>query len=328
MTNLYWPVYKDLENEVIKLSNQVHFDDNQLSIYSVKISELLIRCSVEIEAISKELYLSNGGIESADGDLYFDTDCINFIENKWLLSKKKVIVSSSNLFFQREENRILTPLYKANKRGESGSDWKKAYQAVKHNRSLNLTKGNIKNLLRAMAALFLLNVYYKNEKFDLADKNNENFSKDFSELFAIKVHTWRGNGVGADPYMKNPDFDECVYFVKWTDEYNKKHTLWATEHNKILNDIIFNHPGVTKYINENLVENGNIKQEEFIKFIQNRDYFKCFDMDAEYGGMVNRAMAEANKKFNFDWRKAIQFEAVLNKNQQIYTEEKNETPNA
>ena len=138
MTNLYWPVYKDLEREVIKLSNQVHFDDNQISIYSVKISELLIRCSVEIEAISKELFLSSGGIEPTDGNLFFDTECINFIENKWELSKKKVIISSSNFFFQKEENRILTPLYKANKRGESGSDWKKAYQAVKHNRSLNL----------------------------------------------------------------------------------------------------------------------------------------------------------------------------------------------
>lgn len=89
MTNLYWPVYKNLEREVIQLSNQIHFDDNQLSIYSVKIVELLIRCSVEIEAISKELFLTNGGVEPQDGNLYFDTDCIAYIENKWLLSKKK-----------------------------------------------------------------------------------------------------------------------------------------------------------------------------------------------------------------------------------------------
>ena len=317
MTNFYWPVYKDLENEVIKLSNQVHFDDNQLSIYSVKISELLIRCSVEIEAISKELFLLNGGIEPPDGNLFFDTDCINFIENKWELSKKKVIISSSNLFFQRDENRILTPLYKANKRGESGSDWKKAYQAVKHNRSKNLTKGNIKNLLRALSALYLLNIYFKSETYDLGDKNNDNFSKDFSELFAIKVHKWIGNGDGVNPYVKSPDFDECVYLIKWTDDYSKKWSDWATEQNKQLNDIIFKHPSVTKYINDNLIENGQIKQEEFATFIKNREYFKCFDMQKEYGGMLNRAIAEASKKYNFDWKKSIHFEAVLNKNQQI-----------
>jgi hypothetical protein len=53
MINLYWPVYKNIEKEVLELSNQIHFDDTQLSIYSIKISELLIRCSVEIEAISR-----------------------------------------------------------------------------------------------------------------------------------------------------------------------------------------------------------------------------------------------------------------------------------
>ncbi len=46
MSNLYWPIYKNLEKEVVELSNWVHFDDKQLFVYSVKISELLIRCSV------------------------------------------------------------------------------------------------------------------------------------------------------------------------------------------------------------------------------------------------------------------------------------------
>lgn len=36
MTNPYWSVYKNLEKEIVELSNLVHFDDNQLSIYSVK----------------------------------------------------------------------------------------------------------------------------------------------------------------------------------------------------------------------------------------------------------------------------------------------------
>lgn len=314
MTNLFWPVFKNLEIEVIRLSNQVHFDDNQLSIYSVKISELLIRCSVEIESISKELFLLNGGVEPQDRDLFFDTDCINFLEDKWQLSKKKIIISSTNMFFENEENRILTPLYKAKKRGASGSDWKKAYQAVKHNRSLNLSKGNIKNLLRALSALFLLNIYYKNETYDLGDKNNDTFSDDFSDLFAIKTHTWRGgSGDGEDSYMKKHDFDECIYLVKWTDDYNKKWSEWAAEQNKILNDIIFKHPSVTKYINDNLIENGQIKKEEFAAFINNREYFNCFDMQKEYGEMINRAASEASKKYNFDWKKSIHFEAVLNK---------------
>jgi len=80
--NLYWSVFKNLEKEIITLSNQIHFDDKQLKIYSIKISELLIRTVVEIESISKELYFINGGSKPDDNKLYFDTDCIALLEKK------------------------------------------------------------------------------------------------------------------------------------------------------------------------------------------------------------------------------------------------------
>jgi hypothetical protein len=261
MINLYWPIYKKLEREVVELSNQVHFDDNQLSVYSVKISELLIRCVVEIEALAKELYFKNGGKNPIERDLYFDTDCLNFLEEKWQLSKKKVIVSSVNFYFSNDDNKVLTPLFKANKRGVSASDWEKAYQAVKHNRTANLTKGNIKHLLRAMAALFILNLYYRDDIFDLSNNNSDNFAENLSDLFNIKVHTWRGDLNEEDSYAKHEDFDECLYLIKWKNDYKRKSTEFIIEQNKNLNEVIFNHPNVRKYINDNLIENGIIKQK-------------------------------------------------------------------
>lgn len=173
--------------------------------------------------------------------------------------------------------------------------------------------------MRALAALFLLNIYFKNETFDLKDKNNDNFTKDFSDLFEIKVHTWRGSGTSKDSYMKNSDFDECVYFIKWTDKDKKRLSNWNAEQNKILNEIIFSHPNVNKYIKENLIENGLFKPDEFIAFLKNHGYRKCFDIK-EYGEMINRADVEASKKLNFDFKSEMNFEAVLNKNQEIYTE--------
>ena len=169
--NIYWPVFKNLEKEVLALADTIHFCDEQLNVYSVKIAELLFRCAVEIESISKELYEQNGGnvcpVDSKEQsrDLYFDTDCLNYLEQKWVLSKKQVLVSAPTMYFEKDENKILTPLKKANKRGESGSDWKQAYQAVKHERGKSLNRANIKHLIRAMAALYVLNVYYRNESF-------------------------------------------------------------------------------------------------------------------------------------------------------------------
>ena len=144
-----------------------HIDDNQLNIYSIKITELLIRTVVEVESISKELYFIMGGSKPNNNELFFDTDCINLIETNWLLSKKKVLVTSPNFHFSQVDNQILTPLKKANKRGNSSADWLKAYQAVKHNRAENFKKGNLKNLIRALAGLYVLNIYYKDISYDL-----------------------------------------------------------------------------------------------------------------------------------------------------------------
>ena len=319
MTNLYWPIYKKIEKEIVELSNHIHFDDNQLSVYSVKIVELLIRCVVEIEAISKDLYLKNGGAIPAGRVLYYDTDCLNLLEGIWELSKKQVIVSSANFYFQDNNNKILYPLRKANKRSTSGADWAKAYQAVKHNRSLNLSKGNIKHLLRASAALFLLNLYYRDDVFELSSNNTNTFTEKFSEIFDVKVHTWAGDSTGADSYVKKPDFEECVYLIKWANDYKNKFTEWASEQGRKLNEIIFSHPKVNQYINENLIEDGKIKEKEFASFIENRDYFKCFDTKKEYGSMIQSAGRHASEKLKFDFKRTpAQFEAVLNKNQKIY----------
>ena len=60
MTNIYWPVYKNLERELLSLTYSIHVDDAQLKVYSSQISDLIIRSAIEIESISKELYLKEG----------------------------------------------------------------------------------------------------------------------------------------------------------------------------------------------------------------------------------------------------------------------------
>lgn len=218
--NIFWNIYKNIERELIQISNIIHIDDNQLNVYSPKITELLIRTVVEVEAISKELYFKNGGNKENNNQLFFDTDCIDFLENKWLLSKKKVIVSAPNFYFNNEDNRVLTPLKKANKRGSSSSKWLIAYQAVKHNRNNSLSKGNLKNLIGALAGLYVLNIYYKDLEFLLGrDHNGTNFDTSLgSSLFSVKVHTNEHVEFSVDNrlYKKNINYDECIYIIEPT----------------------------------------------------------------------------------------------------------------
>lgn len=166
--NLYWSVYKNLERELINLADMIHFDDNQAKVYSIHIADLLIRTAVEIESISKHLYEINGGNMHLTDDqgnarsLYFDSDCIQDLDLKWHITKKVVNVVSSNFYFSTSENLVLRPLRNCNKRSEGR--WKKAYQAVKHDRVGSLSAGNIGNLVKAMAALYLLNIYNMDTK--------------------------------------------------------------------------------------------------------------------------------------------------------------------
>ncbi|MEZ0454422.1 hypothetical protein ABTW24_22715 [Sphingobacterium thalpophilum] len=302
MLNLYWPIFKNIEKEILELSNQVHFDDNQLSIYSVKISELLIRCSVEIESISKDLFIKYGGqIPADEKDLYFDTDCLQLLEDKWMLSKKKVILASSNFYFQEEENKIIAPLHKANKRGTSGSDWKKAYQAVKHNRTKNLKQANLKNLIRALAALYILNIYYRDEIHSLKDGSPASFPISLgSDLFAIKIHNLSGYD-GKYAYTKETDFDECMYFIKFTDDDIEKNKIADIETERNLISLLKAHPKYAEIIEKEGINESSIDAV-------NIGMMKNLSQD-EYHMISRKASMGLLEVLN-----NTQYEAVLNKN--------------
>ena len=244
--NIFWNIYKNIERELIEISNIIHIDDNQLSVYSPKITELLIRTVVEVEAISKELYFKNGGDKANDNQLFFDTDCIDFLENKWLLSKKKVIVSAPNFYFSDEDNRVLTPLKKANKRGSSSSKWLIAYQAVKHNRNNSLPKGNLENLIKALAGLYVLNIYYKDLVYSLSrDSNGTNFDNSLgSSIFSVDIHKYTDitydNEKEDMPYKKSINYDSSVYIMEPTqkskDDFKEQYPLFISNFNKEIVD--------------------------------------------------------------------------------------------
>lgn len=209
---IFWQVFKNLEHEFLDLANVIHINDSQQEVYSMKIADIIIQTVVEIEALAKELYLLNGGTVVPDEEMYFDTVCMKYLNDQWKLEDKVVLVVSPNIYFDNDENKILKPLKKASKRGSSSADWNKAYQAVKHNRIKELKKGNIKHLLHGLAALYVLNLYYRDLQIkDLTNSEKSRVDSSFgSDLFAVKIHTI--GGLSADgTYKKKDDYDECVY---------------------------------------------------------------------------------------------------------------------
>ncbi len=241
--NLYWSVYENLESEVLALADSIMFDDTQLKVYSLEIGDLIVRCAVDIESISKELYFQNGGQfpvfdkSGKERDLYFDTDCLDLLIKKWNIDKKKLHVSSLKMDFS-SQNLVLTPLEKSNQRGKC--QWKKAYQAIKHNRATSLKQANVKNLLNALGALYILNLYYRNESFwcnipidrkspyanqskifmpyicDLS--KNPYWLLDSENIDALKTADWIAS--------IEPSMEESVYIKRYTDNSIHQQRKW------------------------------------------------------------------------------------------------------
>ncbi|WP_037320415.1 hypothetical protein [Salegentibacter sp. Hel_I_6] len=293
MTNIYWPVYRNIESELAKLTYDIHIDDNQINVYSSKISDLILRSAAEIESISKELYKKNGGVK--ENNLQFDKDCIKHLNQIWKLEDKVIIISSSACF---QSQKIIKPFIKTEKnfKNKLTYSWNNAYQNLKHNRYESLHFGSLKYLFNILAALFTLNLYFKEEVFDITQNSNvpENMG---SEIFSIKVHKWRSYDAQG-VYGKNKDFDECIYLTKRTDESLKKMIESTQAMFKEQQEMFLKHPKTLEF-----VRSGKLKDYE-----GNNLMWDVLD-ENEYWNIINIT----SKKHILD-SKDREMEGVLNKN--------------
>ena len=263
--NMYWQTYLNLENELLELSKYIYITDtktvfdkkvnavkitedkHQLETYSNYIADLLIRCCVEIESISKELYFDNGGSKyRGSNDLYFDTDCLAFLNERWELASKVVMVVASSFNLSKEENCVLTPLKKADMR--SKALWAKAYQAVKHDRYNSLPLGNIEALLHSLGALYLLNIYSRdvklpNTKFLDICKLDMSFG---SKVFSLQMPNQNAindvlNGIKGDELLRG---DSSPYVAKYTNSYCKQVLAARDQYNDDLTKYIISQPEI------------------------------------------------------------------------------------
>lgn len=217
--NTYWPIYNNLEKQFLELTFFIHIDDNQLSTYSIKISELILRAAIEVESIAKDLHLMNGGVDKKN--LKYDEEALKYLNSLWKLDKKILIQNSSNIFTTKN---TLIPFLK-NTKGANGKltySWNNAYQNIKHNRAGSLEHGCLKNLIEILGALYILNLYYKDETFDFGNENERNnFSTQLnSKLFSVNYH--KPKFYDGWIFDRNSEFDSCIYIEKMTDESIKR----------------------------------------------------------------------------------------------------------
>ncbi|WP_276889742.1 hypothetical protein [Faecalibaculum rodentium] len=129
-SELFWLRYLNFEEKVVKLTEYIAFNDEQKTVYSPYIADLIIQIGVEIEALSKEVFRKYGGQWDSDSYPQFDKDCLSYLEQSLSISKKIVNIANPLIEFSSSK---LYPFKGFNYTGARAKNWKKAYMALRHN---------------------------------------------------------------------------------------------------------------------------------------------------------------------------------------------------
>ncbi|MFZ2724672.1 MAG: hypothetical protein WAX77_00285 [Methylococcaceae bacterium] len=231
----FFPIYQKIENEFKELSFSINIDKKQLTVYSIKIADLILRTVAECENISKALCKKNGiKFKDKKGKV---RSFVNFSEyinelNKIFSLDEKLVnfiySNAANDTFDCKHQPFNKKFITSNKK--ESWDWYHAYNLIKHDRVLNYKQANLGNLINGMAALFLLNVYYKNEIFynkhsdelDSIISSIESFSDIFNLDYAIVI-----------PDEKQYDnYNNSFFNIKHYFEIARPFSTYLIEYNK------------------------------------------------------------------------------------------------
>jgi hypothetical protein len=137
--------YLLLKNDLLSLFNFVEADDSNLSCYSLRIHEMLIRTCIEIEANFRAILIENGYSKSA-----------NMNVSDYRLLNRTHRLSEYEIRYPNWRGERATRQPFAAWAQKKPLCWYQAYNRSKHDRNQNFKDANLENLTEAMAGLAIL----------------------------------------------------------------------------------------------------------------------------------------------------------------------------
>ncbi|WP_233882179.1 hypothetical protein [Tenacibaculum piscium] len=197
MENLFFSVYKKLEEEFIELSYSIYINENQLKTFSIRIADLILRTCSECENIALELCKIEN-IEFRDKNDKIRTfvkfkEYIDQLDKLYNLKRKEVNFDFENCDKRTFDSSFLSPFridsFKDGDKDINNWKWYFAYNKIKHDRNKYFHYANIENLIHSLGALYILNHYLRNDKYyskNLNDKEDIIYKiNQLSKLFSV-----------------------------------------------------------------------------------------------------------------------------------------------
>lgn len=150
--------YQNIQSSLDILFNYIEPSEKNLSAYGHKIRELLILACTEVECLLVKTLTENGYKKKKR----YDTN--DYVNCKDVLGLDKFEV----MLIQYPNLKVFKPFHGWNSANSTQSlPWYNAYNAVKHDRSGNITNANLEHLLDAISAIhILLESQYSKNIFD------------------------------------------------------------------------------------------------------------------------------------------------------------------
>jgi len=144
---LHWNYFLALEEDIERLSRYVNFSKKNFKVYSIEIAHIYLAASSEVDVVAK--LLSKKIDPNSDAD---NIKKYRGIIDPTIPSLKNEIVSLPRYGLE------LNPWFNWN--DNKSPDWWDDYNNVKHHREKYFKRANLKNVLNAMAGLFLVILHY------------------------------------------------------------------------------------------------------------------------------------------------------------------------
>lgn len=154
--DMHWNYYLTVEEDLKQLARFVEFHEDNFECFSIEKIRILVASCTGIEAICKQICKRINPASKADTITKYQKEIIAAYPK---LPKFRVYMKKYGLEFNPWENwENVGSLV-----GKS-PDWWKSYTSIKHNRHEDYKKANLKNVLNAVAALFIIYLYLEKDR--------------------------------------------------------------------------------------------------------------------------------------------------------------------
>lgn len=214
-----------IQSDLVNLFEFIEPSDINLSTYSFRIHQLLMRVCIEVEANFKAILKENiYSPKTNAGRLRLEKD--------WKIDDFKKVNKSHHL----DAYEVEFPFWKGQKSvfkpfqswgNDQGLQWYQAYNKSKHDRFNSFHEANFENLLLAFSGLFvLLSSQFRTESFSTGSKG-----------LAVSVDNFFNGefGIGGLLMIKFPDNwkEEEMYEFNWSELKNQNDRFQKIDYNNI-----------------------------------------------------------------------------------------------